>query len=622
MKKVYAVAIAALFAGTVSAQQIQPMAKTKAQDFRVTGQSVQTQVDREVFWTNDFSVGSDWTIGDAYDQGLTQFIDGLDWQIGNVEPTGFAPIAPLASTTAANGIAMVDSDLFGGAEGGTGIENCWIQTAQPIDCSMHPYVSISFETFYRMWDGGNSDGNEYCLVEVSTDGVNWPSLTTFEVSESPGNRWELWPDMTTQDPVNNPTFFTFDISSAAGGESTVWIRFRWKGTWGYAWMLDDVELFDTPEDDIRVDAVTYTDYNNTGIYEYGVIPFGQLFEMQFRSDFTNQGVNDQTNTVMDVSVNGTNVGTSDPITLAYASSDSAIVMGYTPPAQGGAYTVEYTISSDGDEESPENNTLSQQFRVSQWKFGRDNNGFLGMFPGDGTSEWVAAPLYQIFNDATVYAVDVAFMEGSVAGTEVIASLRDVASETFDPLVQSDELQIVGSLLNDGEAAPVWHTFLLEEPVEVFAGDFVMPAIEHYGGTNVQIGESRNAPIQTCFVYGAFPTFDWYYTTDVPMVRLNFDENAQNSVGVETISAADFTLGQNFPNPAENVTRISYSLENAERVSIEVFDITGKLVLAQEEGLRPAGEHVIDLSVSNLSAGTYSYTVTVGDSKLSRKMMVK
>ncbi len=624
MKKIYAFVCAGLLTFGATAQQKLPMAKEKVRDNRFENNHVTVQSgDHEVFWTNDFSTPANWSINDAYSTGLTQFVDGLNWEIGTgLEPTGGAPIDPLASTTSANGFAMVDSDLFGGEEGGTGIENCWFQTVQPINCSAHPYVSMSFQTFYYMWDNGNSDGNEYCLVEFSTDGVNWPDVTTFEVSEAPGLRYELWPAMSTQDDVANPTVKTFDITAAAGGESTVYMRFRWKGTWGYAWMIDDIQIFDTPENDIQVLSATYSDFNNTGLYEYGAYPTTQIPDFQFRSDVVNIGVEGQTNVEMNVEVNGTLVATSDAISLPYAFSDSLIAIGYTPPATVGTYNINYIVSADATDENPGDNELSASFEVTEFSMGRDDGDFSGVFPADGTEEWAAGPLFQIFNDATVYAIDVAFMTGSELGTEVIASLRDITTETFDPLVQSDELPIVASLLNDGDAAPMWHTFLLTEPVDVFAGDFVMPSIEHYGGANVQIGESRFAPNQTCFVYGAFPDFDWYYTNEVPMVRLNFDEDAENTTAISEIAAADFSLGQNFPNPADDNTRISLTLNNAARVSIEVYDIAGKLVLAQEEGNRAAGQFVIDLNVANLPAGTYQYTVQVADARLSRKMMIK
>ena len=43
----------------------------------------------------------------------------LDWQIGQNSCTGSYPSADILSTSAANGWAMIDSDAYGGATGGT-----------------------------------------------------------------------------------------------------------------------------------------------------------------------------------------------------------------------------------------------------------------------------------------------------------------------------------------------------------------------------------------------------------------------------------------------------------------------------------------------------------------------
>ena len=75
---------------------------------------------------------------------------------------------------------IIDSDEFGQESNYSAawVENAWFQNANAIDCSGHPYVTISFETRYRCWDNGASDDSEKCLVEVSRDGVNWPDIAT------------------------------------------------------------------------------------------------------------------------------------------------------------------------------------------------------------------------------------------------------------------------------------------------------------------------------------------------------------------------------------------------------------------------------------------------------------
>ena len=106
-----------------------------------------------------------------------------------------------------------------------------------------------------------------------------------------------------------------------------------------------------------------------------------------------------------------------------------------------------------------------------------------------------------------------------------------------------------------------------------------------------------------------------------MVRLNFNPNATVSVD-EALTAPNFTLLQNFPNPADDVTRVNYELTTAGRVNVAVYDITGKMVMNVDEGLLPAGTHRTVLNVAALPAGVYQYTLTVGENQLTRKMVIK
>ena len=48
------------------------------------------------------------------------------------------------STTSANGTLMIDSDLFGAEANydANWVENAWVQTAAPIDCSAEPYQHL------------------------------------------------------------------------------------------------------------------------------------------------------------------------------------------------------------------------------------------------------------------------------------------------------------------------------------------------------------------------------------------------------------------------------------------------------------------------------------------------
>ena len=86
-----------------------------------------------------------------------------------------------------------------------------------------------------------------------------------------------------------------------------------------------------------------------------------------------------------------------------------------------------------------------------------------------------------------------------------------------------------------------------------------------------------------------------------------------NTGLEELrNAAQFTLGQNFPNPYEQVTMVPITLRNKSDVLLELFDLSGKRVAAVQRDHMPAGEHAlrIDLAELGLQSGNYVYQMNV------------
>lgn len=661
MKHIYLTAMTVMISAAALAQGVLPAAPTKATELRRVEASTENNVynvEREVIWSNDCNIdncASDWVfdngadlVGQPWEEIDINFECSLEGPAGPYNQwaggTGdFTAASPMNSTTVDNGLIILDSDLFGADANydAAWIENAWFQTANSIDCSAYDFVSMSFETRYRCWDNGASDDSEKCLVEVSRDGINWPDVST--VSEADGwviydtdtvmSRWEVFPGYETSDQTDNPGIVELDITSAAGGQDMVYVRFRWVGTWGYSWEIDDISIYETPANDIRIDNyVSYTDYNTSGIYEYGVFGAGQLETIDAAAKVYNVGYEPQPGTSLSVDLNGDNQGASDAIELGYGANDTlrvAVTLG-----DAGDYVVDYSVSSDNMDENEANNTASQSFSVSDLHIGRDNGVMTGLFPGEGTDDFIACNPMQIFEDVTIYAVDVAIADGSEEGTPVIAHLFDGADENFlveqygGLLVSSDELDLASAYSNTGEETPdgiTWYTLVLEEPYTAAAGDLIGVGFEHYGGSNVQIWESKFTYDQTSFVYGPFGTggtYDWYFTNEVPMVRLNLDADAMNTVNVEDIAGEAFQLFPCVPNPATASARMTYRLDQAAEISFEVRDMTGKLVVAEDRGTQSAGDHNLILDVSAFEAGVYTFSLNVDGARATQRIIVQ
>ena len=72
----------------------------------------------------------------------------------------------------------------------------------------------------------------------------------------------------------------------------------------------------------------------------------------------------------------------------------------------------------------------------------------------------------------------------------------------------------------------------------------------------------------------------------------------------------YSLYQNYPNPFNPATTISFDLPVDDEVTIEVFDISGRLVNTIEKGkMYSAGSHSVRFDGSNLSSGAYFYRIT-------------
>ncbi len=97
-----------------------------------------------------------------------------------------------------------------------------------------------------------------------------------------------------------------------------------------------------------------------------------------------------------------------------------------------------------------------------------------------------------------------------------------------------------------------------------------------------------------------------------------------SAKVEELPEA-FELTQNYPNPFNPSTTIKYGLPNASRVTLQIFDVTGKLVTTLISGQQEAGYHTVewnglDMTGHQVATGIYFYKIKAGEFTSIKKMM--
>ncbi|MCK4530311.1 MAG: T9SS type A sorting domain-containing protein [Candidatus Marinimicrobia bacterium] len=83
----------------------------------------------------------------------------------------------------------------------------------------------------------------------------------------------------------------------------------------------------------------------------------------------------------------------------------------------------------------------------------------------------------------------------------------------------------------------------------------------------------------------------------------------------------FTLSQNYPNPFNPITTIPFEVRESSHVTLQIFDITGRLVTTLVDDFKEAGNWDVKWNADNYSSGIYIYRLEYGDRHISRKMLL-
>jgi hypothetical protein len=138
-------------------------------------------------------------------------------------------------------------------------------------------------------------------------------------------------------------------------------------------------------------------------------------------------------------------------------------------------------------------------------------------------------------------------------------------------------------------------------------------------------------------------FDWTAPADPPFsVTFYAAGNAANNNGANTgdyIYTTSFTSDvmssgvdddpftslpshlsiNNYPNPFNSQTTISFNLPVSGRISIEIYNLNGQLIEAVLDETRSAGEHSVVWNAGDLPSGLYFYRLTAENSTSTKKM---
>jgi len=102
---------------------------------------------------------------------------------------------------------------------------------------------------------------------------------------------------------------------------------------------------------------------------------------------------------------------------------------------------------------------------------------------------------------------------------------------------------------------------------------------------------------------------------------SFSNGSITGIEGKTSTIDDFHLHQNYPNPFNPTTRITYSISKSGIVTLKVYDVLGREIMAVIDEFQNAGTYSIKLNAKNLPSGVYYYRLQVGNNFVKTKKML-
>lgn len=615
MKKIYFLGFAALSVFGVNAQR--NISESKMRVFGAEEKAAKPMLTdqastKAVVWSNDFSTASQWAITNATNDNQNWVITNLANNTMGYNTGSWKETAITVSNE--NGYALFDSDAVG-ADGGT--QDASITFNNTIDLTGHPNVILEFNQRIRIWQTTQS------FVQISTNGgTTW---TDFEVNAG------------RPVSVAYEEKMSVNISSAAGGQSNVKLRFNYKGSWDYAWMIDDIKIIDQPLNDIVNYAPVFVGTNNEGV-EYGRTPIDQLdASYEVGGQVINFGVNTQTNVGVVANFGSFNVPF---IVGTVLSGDTAVYTSTQTPSLSigqydGVYTAISTLDVTGGPEAA-NNVVKRNFAVTANLYSQDGigvhptenlavNSFGSESFGNPQDTYLANYYSLKATNNLISGFEIGLASSTVAGSELTISIVDTATFFADAVVpivdnNGNSAEALTQYVTAGDIAAGKIGIAFPQVISLPAGAYyAVVKTGNSGSTPVRVLDDITIPqpnfaamVNTLSTAGAATS---YTNGNSFAIRLKMGDQ----MGVESVAS---TFGLNvYPNPASANATVAFDVNNATTVAIQVTDLAGKVIYTSSLANVNGAQNVV-IPAQDFANGMYTVAINVDGAIATKKLNVR
>ena len=381
-------------------------------------------------------------------------------------------------------------------------------------------------------------------------------------------------------------------------------------------------------------------------------PNGTVFPVDFGLYAYNIGTNAQTGVTASVTViqqsNGSTVYSQTSLPLDFNALDSSFVdtqyidLGTFAPNfwDIDTYTVTYTLNAVADNYLADN-TYSYEFKITDGLF-----GYYAKSRTDNTGKPIHTTSYTLSETTGQYIYwesCIAYRTSSSYGFNSMQWFKGLSfiaiPNGYDMINEMIEIKAYewNDVFTDIYTPPTFnnlvlltskpHTFLNNNPnVELNFNDAIsiMPnqrylfCVRNLSNDSIRLGYDEGInykstvnnylqPVYPLMVETVGDPINWYLhgfgIEYVPSIVLNFD----HEVGVN--ESQTFIDNFPYPNPSTNLLTIPIQKNAAGNVLVEVFDLTGKLVLSENKTI---GNNPLKLNVASIKNGAYVFNLTFAD----------
>ena len=103
---------------------------------------------------------------------------------------------------------------------------------------------------------------------------------------------------------------------------------------------------------------------------------------------------------------------------------------------------------------------------------------------------------------------------------------------------------------------------------------------------------------------------------------NYTFVGDNTVSIDHVETpASYSLSNNYPNPFNPSTTISFEIPTAEQVRLSIYNVLGQEVMVLVNDVQTAGAHTVQFQAGTLASGIYMYRLEAGSFTSTHKMIL-